>query len=210
MKRFRFRLPTFILALSLASMQARDKSPLAKSTGLDKQAAKTSAALDQYATQLEKTERALSSIGQAKSHELGKKFNSFANQVSVLEGAQKHATSAIHEMDSKGSEYRVVLEKSISEIQDPQLKQTSIERRNKLVQEHDAFQGDLQEVGRQLQPFMTNLHDIEAFLRADLRPANISNALPMMQKSNEDAREIRDRIAAAQTKLRTFLNDEGR
>jgi hypothetical protein len=57
---------------------------------------------------------------------------------------------------------------------------------------------------------MNNLHDIKTFLGADLWPANVSKAGEMIQKSQADARALKEEIASAQTQLKQFVSEAPR
>jgi F0F1-type ATP synthase membrane subunit b/b' len=130
--------------------------------------------------------------------------------VKSLEEAQKHATSDINEMRSKGAEYFTSWDGSIAQISDPGLRQSSIERRSKLMKDHDELAATLGDIGRDLRPFMTNLHDVETFLGANLSAANVSKARDMIQKSQADARALKKEIAPAQSQLKQFVSEAPR
>jgi len=196
------------LTLAVASAPAiSSDNTFKKSTELEKRTAKTSEDVDKYAIQLDKTERALFHLSQGEGKELRKRYKSFSREVDNLAEAQKHATSAIDEMASKGTEYFLQWGKSIAQILDPELKQSSMERRSKLMQKHDDLATTLSDIGHQLPPFMKNLRDIEAFLGADLTPANVSNASGMIQNCRDNARTLGSRIAGVQITLKGFLNE---
>jgi uncharacterized coiled-coil DUF342 family protein len=177
-----------------------------KSDEVEQQAAKTAEEINKYEIQLDKTERALSSVAQATDGtELKKRYAYFSKEVDTLGKAQEHAKSAIRQMNSKISGYRASWDKSVSQIQDEDLKQASIERKSKMNDEYDSILAKLTDIDVQLQPFMTGLRDLEAFLGADLRLANVNNANGKIEQSNEAARDLRDRIGEVQTALRDFL-----
>jgi hypothetical protein len=89
----------------------------------------------------------------------------------------------------------------------PDLKQASIERRSKVMKDHDDLTATLSDIGSQLQPFMGNLQDLKSFLGADLSPINAGKAGDMIQKSQADALALKQKIAGAQTTLRGFLSE---
>jgi chromosome segregation ATPase len=199
------------LALAFASALAgAAQNTFKQSAELGKRTAKTSTDVDKYVAQLDKTEDALSSVSQAQGKDLKKRYESFCKDVKGLEEAQKHATSDIDEMRSKGAQYFTSWDESIAQISDPGLKQSSTEQRSKLMKDHDELAATLGNVGRDLQPFMTNLHDIQTFLGADLSAANVSKASDMIQKSRADARALKEEIAPAQSQLKQFVSEAPR
>jgi len=197
-----------ILGLSLATTPIRAADDTFKqSAELGKRTAKTSDDVDKYVAQLDKTEQALSLVSQAQGQDLKKRYDSFSREVNSLEEAQKHATSDIDEMKSTGSEYFSAWDTSIAEISNPELKQASTERRSKIMKDHDDLAANLNDIGSQLQPFMSNLHDLKAFMETDLSPENVGKAREMIQKSQADALALKGKIAGVQATLKQFLSE---
>ncbi len=94
------------LAVTLAAARVGAGGDTFKQSGeLGKRTAKTSKDIDRYVTQLDKTERALSSVSQAQGRDLRKRYESFSKEVDKLEEAQKHTTSDVDEMKSMGTKY---------------------------------------------------------------------------------------------------------
>jgi hypothetical protein len=110
-------------------------------------------------------------------------------------------------MKSRGAEYFSSWDTSIVQISSPELRQASIERRSKVMKDHDELNVSLSDIGSQLQPFMNNLRDVEAFLGTDLSPANVDKASEMIQKSRADAQALKGNIAGVQTTLKQFLSE---
>ncbi len=178
-----------------------------QSAELGKRTAKTSEDIDKYVNQLDKSEQALSAVNQAQGKDLKKRYESFCEEVKKLEDAQKHATSDINEMKSTGAQYFSSWDTSIAQMSSPELRQAATERRSKVMKDHDDLAVSLSDIGNQLQPFMSNLHDVREFLGTDLSPANIVKAGEMIQNSRADAQALKDKIAGVQTTLRQFLSE---
>jgi hypothetical protein len=178
-----------------------------RSAELGKRTTKTSEDVSKYVAQLDKTEKALSSITQAQSKDLKKRYESFSGEIKKLEDTQKHATSDIHEMKLTGAEYFSSWETSIAQISSPELRQASTERRFKVMKDHDELTVSLNDIGSQLPPFMSNLHDVKAFLGTDLSAANVAKATEMIQRSQTDAQALKDKIAGVQWTLQRFLSE---
>ena len=70
-----------------------------------------------------------------------------------------------------------------------------------------ALAAALDDIETQLQPFMSNLHDLKAFLETDLSPANVDKAGEMIQKSQADAQALKGKIGGVQATLKQFLNE---
>jgi DNA anti-recombination protein RmuC len=190
-----------------ASLAGAADETFKQSGKLKDKTAKTSKDIDKYVAQLDKTEQVLSAVGQAEGKELKKRYESFSKEVNELEEDQKHATSDIDEMKATGAEYFTSWDVSIHQMSNPDLKQASIERRSKVMKDHDELAATLSDIGSQLQPFMSNLQDLKSFLGTDLSPINVGKAGDMIQKSQADALALKEKIAGAQTTLRRFLSE---
>ena len=178
-----------------------------QSANLEKRTAKTSEDLDKYVAKLDKTEHALFLVSQAKDGDLRKRYESFCQKEKKLEVAQKRATADIDGMKLAAAEYFTSWDTSINRMSDPELRQTGAERRSKAMHDHDGLSATLGAIGRQLKPLMSDLNDLKAFLDADLSPANVGKASEIIQKSQSDARVLKDNIADVQTTLKRFLNE---
>ncbi len=197
-----------ILGLSLATTPTRAAGDTFKqSAELGKRTAKTSDDVDKYVAQLDKTEQALASVTQAQGKDVKKRYESFSREINSLEEAQKQATSDIDQMKSAGSEYFSAWDTSIAQMSNPELKQASTERRSKIMKDHDDLAASLNDIGSQLPPFMSNLHDLKAFIETELSPENIGKASAMIQKSQSDALALKGKIAGVQTTLKQFLSE---
>jgi hypothetical protein len=181
-----------------------------ESAELAKRTAKTSEDVNKYVTQLDKTEQTLSSVSHAQGKDLKKQYQSFSKEVNNLEQAQINTTSDIDQMKSTGTEYFSSWDTSIAQMSNSELKQASVDRRVKVMKDHDDLDAALSDIGSQLQPFMSDLYDLKAFLETDLSPANIDKAGGMIQKSQTDAQALKDKIAGVQTTLKQFLNETPR
>jgi hypothetical protein len=178
-----------------------------ESAELGKRTAKTSEDVNRYVTQLDKTEQALSSVSHAQGIDLKKQYQSFSKELNSLEKAQINVTSDVDDMKSTGTDYFSSWDTSIAQISNSELKQASAERRVKVMKDHDDLAAALDDIETQLQPFMSNLHDLKAFLETDLSPANVDKAGEMIQKSQADAQALKGKIGGVQATLKQFLNE---
>jgi len=199
----------FALPSASVPVVAADKT-VKESAELGDRTAKTSKDVDKYVAQLAKTEAALSSVSGAQGKNLKKRYEVFSKEVKNLEEAQKHATTDINEMQSNGAKYFSAWDESIAQISNPELKQASVERRSKVIKDHDELTASLRAVGLELQPFMTSLHDVRTFLSTDLSPANVSKASEMIRQSQADAQALENAIAPVQAQLKQLVSEAPR
>jgi archaellum component FlaC len=196
------------LAVTFAAARAgAADNAFKESAELGKKTAKTSDDVNKYVSQLDKTEQALSSVRHSQGKDLRKQFQSFSKELNNLEQAQINATSDIDGMKSTATEYFSAWDTSIEQISNPELRQASADRRVKVMKDHQDLASALVDIASQLQPFISDLHDLKAFLEADLSPANVDNAGGMIQKSRADADALKVKMADVQTTLKQFLSE---
>jgi hypothetical protein len=200
-----------IVGLGFAGTPARTAGDTFKrSAELGKKTAKTSDDVDKYVAQLDKTEQALASVSQAQSKDLKKRYEFLSKEIDSLGEVQKQATSDIEQMKSTGSEYFSAWGTSIAQMSNPELRQASSERRSKIMKDHDNLVVSLNDIGSDLQPFMSNLHDLKSFMETDLSPENVDKAGEMIRKSQSDALALKGKIDGAQMTLKQFLSEAPR
>jgi hypothetical protein len=199
-----------LCGLVVASVAARASAAgdaFKQSGDLAKRTAKTSEDVDKYVAQVDKTEEALFSVGQAENKDLKKRYESFSKELNNLDDAQKRATAEVNEMKSTGAEYFAAWDTSIAQMSDPGLKQASAERRSEVMKDHEELAASLDDIASQLPPFMSALLDLKAFMGTDLSSENVGKAVGMIRKSQAAAQALKDRIAIVQTTLKRFLNE---
>jgi len=196
------------LSVAVASGPARATNTTYKeSAEVAARTSQTAKSVDKYVAQLDKTEQSLSAVFQAHDKDLKRSYQSFADQVSKLEEAQKVVTADIHAMKAKGVAYAASWDKANAQIENPELKEASIERRTSVMKSYDEVSVRLSDIEHQIQPFMGNLRDLRTFLGADLTPVHVQSASAAVQKSQADAMSLKQAIAPVQTLLRQLVND---
>jgi Protein of unknown function (DUF2959) len=161
--------------------------------------------INKYVSQLDHTERALSQVSKADDGNLRKRYESFSRAISDLEKAQERTTAEIGKMRSVGTEYFSSWDRANIQIQDQELRLASARRRAIVVEKHRALADALSEIGVELPPFMSHLHDIKSFLGADLSLANIAKAKEMIEESRIEANALKERIKGVKATLEEFL-----
>ena len=192
--------------LSALSVRATD-DVFKESRELRKRAEKTFGEVNKYVSQLDETERALSSVGRASSGNLRKRYESFSKELDNLIKEQERATSSIDKMRSAGMEYFSAWDKANGRISDPDLRSESSRRRSRILEKHRQFADGLSEIEIELQPFMRNLRDLKEFLGADLTVENVDKAKEGIEGSNMNADVLKEKIKRVRKMLEQFLKD---
>ena len=195
------------LGVAVASEARATDTTYKESAELGARTSQTAKSVEKYVAQLDKTERALSEVIQAHDKDLKRRYQSFADQVGRLEEAQRVVTADINAMKARGAAYAASWDKANAQIDDPELKQASIDRRTSVMKSYDEVSLRLSGIEPRLQPFMGNLRDLRTFLGADLTPVHVQSASVAVQKSQADAMSLKQAIAPVQTLLRQFVND---
>jgi len=178
-----------------------------ESRELQRSAQKTLDEINKYVSQLDETERALSSVGRADIGNLRKRYESFSTELEKLEKAQARAGSNIDRMRTTGAEYFSSWDKANARISDAELRQAGASRRARVLERHRDLADAVSEIRVELQPFMSDLRDLKTFLGADLSPRNVSKASELIRESQVEAETLHDRVAVVQTKLKQFLKE---
>jgi chromosome segregation ATPase len=166
----------------------------------------TASSVEKYAGQLEKTDRSLARLSRSDG-DLGERYQSFAKDVRKLEKAQKNAAAAIEKMRTQETEYFTAWDKANMQIADPELRRSLAVRRSQVMSEYQALADDLSSIGRELQPLMSHLHDLDLFLGADRSRANLKEAAAMIDESRAEIRSLKHEIENVQRILKVFLNE---
>ena len=196
------------LALSWAAQSGgATEDTVKRSSELARRSARTYEDVNKYVTQLDKTQQALASMSKAGAKDLKKRYDSFSSELHDLEEAQNRATTDFHEMKSSGAQYFAAWETSIVQMSNPELKQTSAERRSTLLKDHEELAASLAKIADDLRPFMSDLQDLKEFIGADLSPENIGKATAMIEKSQADTLELKNKITGVQATLKQFSDE---
>ena len=203
-----FLIAAFCCFVATSSAQGPGTDDTFKESGeLRKRTTRTVGDMDRYINQLDKVDRALHQVDKAKSDDLRSRYDSFSKELAKLEEAQAKAISDIQKMKMTDTEYFTSWAKANSQIADTDLRYTSAARRSRVIERHRDVSDALSDIGVQLQPFMSDLRDVRAFLGADLSPNSVGKASERIRASRSDAQSLKDRVASVQTRLKDFLRE---
>jgi hypothetical protein len=166
--------------------------------------------IDKYAEQLDKTTRSLSRLGRADGNEARNprnRYESFSGELKKLEEAQERAVSSLDKMKASGVEYFSAWEKANASISDAALREAAATRRSRSLIKHINLARALGDIGLQLQPLMSSLRDLRAFLGADLSPGNVRTAGERIQACQSEAEALKSSIAEVQRMFKKFLSE---
>jgi uncharacterized protein YoxC len=166
--------------------------------------------IDKYVTQLDRTARAIKRLGRADGDDLRKRYKAFSEEVERLEEAQKRAVSSVDKMKAAGVEYFSSWEKANGSISDPELREEAARRHSTMMRKHIDLAQAIGDIGIEIQPFMSRLQDLRAFLGADLSQRTVRMAGERIQECQSDAQALRSNIGEVQATLKRFLSETPR
>lgn len=168
--------------------------------------ASTASSVEKYSSQLEKTDRSLARLSRSEG-DLGERYQSFAEDLRKLEKAQRNAASDIERMRGRETDYFTAWDKANMQIADPELRRSLAWRRSEVMTRYQALADDLSAIGRELQPLMSHLRDLDLFLGANPSRENLEEVSAMIDESRAEIRSLKREIASVQRMLKVFLNE---
>ena len=195
-----------IPAFECAAQTGAAREAFERSTDFQNAVVGTAASVERYASQLEKTERSLARLSRSDG-DFGERYESFAKDLQKLAKAQKKAGSDIERMRARETEYFTAWDKANIEIADPVLRQSLAIRRSQAMTKYQELADDLSAIGRELQPLMSHLRDLDLFLGTDPSRAGLKDASAMIDVSRSEVRSMKHEIADIQRNLKVVLNE---
>ena len=175
------------------------------SAGLREAVAEAASNIEKYADQLVRSERSLVQLSRSDG-QFRDRYGSFAKNLRKLEKVQTSAVRAVEKMRTRETEYFTAWDKANMQIADPELRRAAAERRSLVMTEYQALAADLSSIGRELQPLMSHLRDVDLFLGPDPSRANLREASSLIDISRAKIRTLKSEIADVLWRLKAYLN----
>ena len=166
----------------------------------------TASSIEKYVSQLERTDRSLARLA-GSNGDLAERYQSFAKDLRRLEKTQKNAVSDVERMRAHEREYFTAWDKANMQIADPELRRSLAIRRARVMAEYQTVADELSETGRELQPLMSHLRDLDLYLGGDPSRANVEEASAMIGISRDEVRFLKHDIIEVHRSLKVFLNE---
>jgi uncharacterized protein YhaN len=137
------------------------------SAELRKQMLDLSKSVSGYSNALGRSLNSLETVRNADAKKLPKAFASFRKDSQNLDSARQHAESQLDAVSKKRVRYFSEWDKSINSISNPELKKTSMDRRQKMMTDHARLTTDAQTLRQQVSDFMTKQQELRKFFGTD-------------------------------------------
>lgn len=176
-------------------------------TGMDR-SVKTSNSIRDVDTEIRKmlvqidlTAASLDSLIMPDQNNLKKAFESYSDNVVKLENEGKQVIKRTEEMKLRSTEYFAEWEKQGDTFTNPELRELSLERRNKLAESYARVPVAASGIRGTYNDYLTDLKEIQQFLSTDLTPKGIEVVTPTAQKSVQDLDALRKSLRPVITAL---------
>lgn len=143
----------------------------------------------------------LNGLSQEAGTDLPKQYNELVTGINGIESQFKKALKEVDNVHKESDAYFKEWEKEIASIMNPDIKKRSEERRSTLLESYNKISSTIQPAEEAYIAFLSNLRDIETFLKMDLTPKGIASISDIISKSQADAITVNERIDAVTAEL---------
>jgi len=185
-------------AANVAAQRDVSSEAFKESAQLRKREQRVANDIDEYVDRLDKTDRALTRLRRTDADALRKRYQSFSEELKRLEEAETRTIADIDKMKAAGLDSFSSWEKANASITDATLREAAASRRFRMMTRHIELAQTIDRIGLELQPLMSSLRDIRAFLGADPSPASIRTAEERIRDCEVTTKALRSRIAEVQ------------
>ena len=156
-------IPLFALSACESQTQRKDSTvESARETEADVQATRA---------QIDKTLGALNRLMTASPTELKPVYAQYSKEVEAMNAVAKETDKDAKAVQAKSADYLAQWQKSHAEIENPEQRNASAQRRGTVMSRFDGIQKSYAEARAAFVPFMQNLQDVRQVLANDLTPA---------------------------------------
>lgn len=125
---------------------------------------------------------------------LKKSFNAYSDNVDKLDDEGKRVIKRTEEMKLKSNEYFSEWEKQGDAYTNPEIRELSTDRRNKLSESYARVPAAGSGIKGTYNAYLKDLREIQKFLSTDLTPKGIEAITPVAQKSAQDLDALKESL----------------
>jgi len=144
--------------------------------------------------QIDVTAAALDSLVAPGATELKKNFDSYSDNLAKLEKEGKRVTKRTEEMKSRSKEYFAEWEKQGDAFTNPEIRELSAERRNKLAEIYARVPAAAAGIQGTYNAYLTDLKEIQKYLSTDLTPKGVESITPVAKQSVQDLAALKESL----------------
>ena len=151
--------------------------------------------------QIDATATSLDSLVNTGQPDLKKAFNTYSDAVAELDSQGKKVLKHIDEMKARSTEYFAEWEKQGETYTNPQIRELSDERRNKLAEIYARVPAAGAGIKRAYLAYLVDLKEIQTYLSNDLTQDGVIAITPVAEKSDQDAEALKISLEPVLTAL---------
>lgn len=204
MKFLKFALVVFALMLLKIDPSPAQENVAKAYEKLKKQVEGVAKDTESFGSNLNKAMQSLSKVSTSEPKNQAKTIKSFQKDVDGLNKALKKATDGIKGLREKREQYISEWERSIEQISNPDLKKTSEERRQKVIEAHTQLTERATAVREEIDGFMQELSDLVTFLGGDPTVEAVSASKATIDKVLADGKSLSDGVQEVSSRLNAF------
>jgi chromosome segregation ATPase len=155
----------------------------------------TQAKITRTSEQLEATMTALEELVKAPKAQLKGKYKAYCDAMAALDAQREEARASADAMRARGQEYFSGWHADREGIANPELRQHSEARRQKLLASYETITTEMDRVAGLAAPLLTTLKDIQNVLKLDLTPDGVEALSDPVEKARDDADALREELS---------------
>jgi hypothetical protein len=125
----------------------------------------------------------------------------FSKEVSETESWAASAKTRAEDMRARGEQYVAAWDKELKAISNPELREGAEKRRASVRENYDKIRAAAHAAKEAYQPFIKDLHDIQAATAMDLTPAGAQAVKPAFDKARKEGQTLNERIDALMAEI---------
>jgi len=151
--------------------------------------------------QIDVTAASLDSLVVPENTELKKNFDSYSDNLAKLEKEGKRVIKRTEEMKLRSTEYFAEWEKQGDAFTNPEIRELSTERRNKLAEIYARVPAAGAGIQGTYNAYLTDLKEIQKYLSTDLTPKGVESITPVAKQSVQDLAALKESLKPVITAL---------
>jgi hypothetical protein len=175
-----------------------------------KQADKTGAGIAEFRTEIvngkqaiDTTMKALDAVAVSANTNPRKAYEQFSKSLANLESVAAKARKRGEEMKAQGQAYFAQWEKQLAEVQNPDIRKVAAQQKVKLQAAFDSIRKYSEPLKAQFDPWMSDLKDLNNFLRNDLSVSGVDAAKSLFAKARAEGMDVQKSMDALVAELNT-------
>jgi len=152
--------------------------------------------ITQTSTQIEQALNALNDLVNNPQSDLRRQFRTFTAAVDTLDSRARQVSSQAEQMKSRGGAYFDRWSQELATIQNEDIRSRSEARQKEVAARFQAVAANYEQAKAKLQPFMSDLRDVQRFLGTDLTPGGIAAVKKFATKANDEAVSLRKSLGS--------------